>query len=222
MPTLDSGQPVPPGRPCRSRRPTPRGAIPPPSPGHLEVVMTTHAQPPSTHRRARSRRHARRRGPARALLDDGPVPDLRGGDPSRVPRRQGARLRHRQGPRARARCTCPPARNRSPPASARTCTADDAVTATHRPHHLAIAHGVDLRRDDRRDLRPRDRPRPRPRRPHAPVRPRHPLLLLGHHRRGLPAGPRPGVRLPAHRAPTGSRSRSPARAPPTRAPSTSR
>ena len=24
-------------------------------------------------------------------------------------------------------------------------TADDAVTATHRPHHLAIAHGVDLR-----------------------------------------------------------------------------
>ena len=24
-------------------------------------------------------------------------------------------------------------------------TADDAVTATHRPHHLAIAHGMDLR-----------------------------------------------------------------------------
>ena len=86
------------------------------------------------------------------------------------------------------------------PVAAGVCahlTADDAVTATHRPHHLAIAHGVDLRRDDRRDLRPRDRPRPRPRRPHAPVRPRHPLLLLRHHRRGLPAGPGPGVRLPA-------------------------
>lgn len=35
------------------------------------------------------------------------------------------------------------------PVAAGVCahlTADDAVTATHRPHHLAIAHGVDLRR----------------------------------------------------------------------------
>ncbi len=34
------------------------------------------------------------------------------------------------------------------PVAAGVCahlTADDAVTATHRPHHLAIAHGVDLR-----------------------------------------------------------------------------
>ncbi|MCL2582811.1 MAG: thiamine pyrophosphate-dependent dehydrogenase E1 component subunit alpha [Streptosporangiales bacterium] len=34
------------------------------------------------------------------------------------------------------------------PVAAGTCahlTADDAVTATHRPHHLAIAHGVDLK-----------------------------------------------------------------------------
>ena len=28
----------------------------------------------------------------------------------------------------------------------RTLTTDDAVTATHRPHHLAVAHGVDLRK----------------------------------------------------------------------------
>jgi pyruvate dehydrogenase E1 component alpha subunit len=35
------------------------------------------------------------------------------------------------------------------PAAAGVCahlTADDAVTATHRPHHFAIAHGVDLRK----------------------------------------------------------------------------
>lgn len=35
------------------------------------------------------------------------------------------------------------------PVAAGVCahlTVDDAVTATHRPHHLAIAHGVDLRR----------------------------------------------------------------------------
>jgi TPP-dependent pyruvate/acetoin dehydrogenase alpha subunit len=35
------------------------------------------------------------------------------------------------------------------PVAAGVCahlTAEDAVTATHRPHHLAIAHGVDLRR----------------------------------------------------------------------------
>jgi TPP-dependent pyruvate/acetoin dehydrogenase alpha subunit len=35
------------------------------------------------------------------------------------------------------------------PVAAGVCahlTADDAVTATHRPHHFAIAHGVDLRR----------------------------------------------------------------------------
>jgi len=35
------------------------------------------------------------------------------------------------------------------PVAAGVCahlTADDAVTATHRPHHLAIAHGMDLRR----------------------------------------------------------------------------
>jgi pyruvate dehydrogenase E1 component alpha subunit len=35
------------------------------------------------------------------------------------------------------------------PVAAGVCahlTTDDAVTATHRPHHLAIAHGVDLRR----------------------------------------------------------------------------
>ncbi len=35
------------------------------------------------------------------------------------------------------------------PVAAGVCahlTADDAVTATHRPHHLAVAHGVDLRR----------------------------------------------------------------------------
>ena len=35
------------------------------------------------------------------------------------------------------------------PVAAGVCahlTSDDAVTATHRPHHLAIAHGVDLRR----------------------------------------------------------------------------
>lgn len=35
------------------------------------------------------------------------------------------------------------------PVAAGACahlTADDAVTATHRPHHLAIAHGMDLRR----------------------------------------------------------------------------
>lgn len=35
------------------------------------------------------------------------------------------------------------------PVAAGVCahlTADDAVTATHRPHHLAIAHGVDLKR----------------------------------------------------------------------------
>jgi TPP-dependent pyruvate/acetoin dehydrogenase alpha subunit len=35
------------------------------------------------------------------------------------------------------------------PVAAGVCahlTADDAITATHRPHHLAVAHGVDLRR----------------------------------------------------------------------------
>jgi len=34
------------------------------------------------------------------------------------------------------------------PVAAGTCahlTADDAITATHRPHHLAVAHGVDLK-----------------------------------------------------------------------------
>ncbi len=98
------------------------------------------------------------------------------------------------------------------PVAAGVCahlTTDDAVTATHRPHHFAIAHGVDLRPDDRRDLRPRDRPRPRPGRAHAPVRPGDALLLLGHHRRGLPAGARAGVRLPApgHRPGRGRRHR---------------
>jgi pyruvate dehydrogenase E1 component alpha subunit len=35
------------------------------------------------------------------------------------------------------------------PVAAGVCahlTTDDAITATHRPHHLAIAHGVDLRK----------------------------------------------------------------------------
>ena len=64
-------------------------------------------------------------------------------------------------------------------------------------------------RDDRGDLRPRDRARPGPRRAHAPVRPGHALLLLRHHRRGLPARARPGVRVPAprHRPDRGRRHR---------------
>ena len=39
------------------------------------------------------------------------------------------------------------------PVAAGVCahlTAEDAVTATHRPHHFAIAHGVDLPRWPRR------------------------------------------------------------------------
>ena len=43
--------------------------------------------------------------------------------------------------------------------------------------------------DGGRDLRPRDRAGPRQRGPHAPLRPGDPLLVLGHHRRGLPACP---------------------------------
>ena len=111
------------------------------------------------------------------------------------------------------------------PVAAGVCahlTTDDAVTATHRPHHLAIAHGMDLRALAGGDLRPGDGPRPRPRRAHAPVRPGDALLLLRHHRRGPAAGTRAGVRVPHGEAPTDRGRRRPARARRTRARSTSR
>ena len=45
----------------------------------------------------------------------------------------------------------------------------DAITATHRPHHQALAHGVDMKLHGGRDLRQGHRARPRQGRPHAPV-----------------------------------------------------
>ena len=96
------------------------------------------------------------------------------------------------------------------PVAAGVCahlTTDDAVTATHRPHHLAIAHGMDLRAMTA-EIFGRETGLGRGRGGHMHLfDPRHALLLLGHHRRGLPARARPGVRVPAHAAPTGSPSR---------------
>src|SRR6476660_1432194 len=145
MPTLDSGQPVPPGRPCRSRRPTPRGAIPPPRPGHLEVVMTTHAQPPS---------------PTDALVPDDMLDaEARLGLYSTMVlcrTYEEAILREYHADKGPGfdigKGLVPGEMHLSAgqePVAAGVCahlTVDDALTATHRPHHLAIAHGVDLRR----------------------------------------------------------------------------
>ena len=93
------------------------------------------------------------------------------------------------------------------PVAAGVCahlTADDAVTATHRPHHLAIAHGVDLEKMAA-EIFGRETGLGRGRGGHMHLfDPAHALLLLRHHRRGLPAGARAGVRVPPPRRPTGS------------------
>ena len=139
----------------------------------------------------------------------------------RVPRGQGARLRHRQGPHPRRDAPVRRAgtgrrrRLRAPHRRRRRDGDAPAAPLRDRPRRGPAT-------DDRGDLRPGDRAGPRTRRPHAPVRPRHPLLLLGHHRGGLPAGARRRRSRSSGAAPTASPSPSPARAPPTRARSTSR
>ena len=143
-------------------------------------------------------------GADRALRDHGPVPDVRGGHPPRVPRRQGTGLRHRQGTGARRDAPLRGAgagrgRDLRPPHGRRRGDRDPpAAPPGDRPRRRPPG-------DDGRDLRQGDRPGTGTRRAHAPLRPGHPLLLLGHHRRGLPAGAGPGLRLPATRHRSGRR-----------------
>ncbi len=74
---------------------------------------------------------------------------------------------------------------------------EDAVTATHRPHHVAIAHGVDLDKMTA-EIFGREGGLGRGRGGHMHLfDPERPLLLLGHHRRGAPARARAGVRVQA-------------------------
>ena len=73
----------------------------------------------------------------------------------------------------------------------------DAVTATHRPHHFALAHGVDMNKMAA-EIFGRETGLGRGRGGHMHLfDPERALLLLGHHRRGLPAGARSGVRVQA-------------------------
>ena len=109
---------------------------------------------------------------------------------------KGTGIRHRQGagPRGDAPVRRPGAGRRrgvrAPDHRGRGHGDPPTAPLRHRPRHGPAD-------DDGRDLRPRDRARPGPRWSHAPVRPGHALLVLGHHRRGLPARARAGVRLPA-------------------------
>ena len=85
------------------------------------------------------------------------------------------------------------------PVAAGVCahlTTEDAVTATHRPHHFAVAHGVDLD-TMAAEIFGREGGLGHGRGGHMHLfDPDDPLLLLGHHRGGLPAGARSGVCLP--------------------------
>ncbi len=137
------------------------------------------------------------RGPRAALRDDGPLPHLRGGHPPGVPRRQGAGLRHRQGSGPRARCTCPPARSRSPRVSAPTSPPTTPSprrtgrTTSRSPTAWTCAKMT-------AEIFGRETGLGRGRGGHMHLfDPDHPLLLLGHHRRGVPARSRAGLRLQA-------------------------
>ena len=110
------------------------------------------------------------------------------------------------------------------PVAAGVCahlTSDDAVTATHRPHHLAIAHGVDLDRMAA-EIFGRETGLGRGRGGHMHLfDPAVHFSCSGIIAEGYPAALGQAFAFRA-RAPTGSPSPSPVRAPPTRAPSTSR
>ena len=110
------------------------------------------------------------------------------------------------------------------PVAAGVCahlTSDDAVTATHRPHHLAIAHGVDLDRMAA-EIFGRETGLGRGRGGHMHLfDPAVHFSCSGIIAEGYPPALGQAFAFRA-RAPTGSPSPSPARAPPTRAPSTSR
>ena len=85
------------------------------------------------------------------VRDDGRDPGLRGDHGQGLSRGQVAAAhpeedwRSTSAPgRCRARCTSRPGRSRWRSASARTCSKEDTVVGTHRPHHFAIAKGVPL------------------------------------------------------------------------------
>lgn len=111
---------------------------------------------------------------------------------------KGPRVRHRKRPHPRRDApvgrpgACRRRGMRTPLRRRRRHRDAPATPPGHRPWHGPAE-------DDRGDLRSRGRSRSGPGRPHAPVRPRHSRLLLGHHRRGVPAGVGPGLRVPPER-----------------------
>ena len=134
--------------------------------------------------------------PPRAVLDHGADPQIRGGDPGRLPRRQEAGLGHRRRPDSRRDA---PVR-RSGTGRRRGLRAAAHRRRGHRDPPAAPLRARPRRRherDGRRDLRPGNRSGPRPGRAHAPVRPGGAFLLLRDHRRGLSAGAGSGVRVQA-------------------------